>query len=66
MAALAGLAPDGLTPSDKVSDCRLAQKSPAETGLGGRRTEIGHREFALESVPHAPLMNNQKLESWHR
>src|SRR5690242_14377329 len=30
----------------------IPKKSPAEAGLGGRRTEIGHRRSALESVPH--------------
>jgi hypothetical protein len=42
------------------------RKSPAEAGLGGRRTEIGHRRSAFESVPHAPPDNNQKLKSGGR
>ena len=63
-------AKDGAVAGALMIDIRTGQfrfivarrkKSPAEAGLGGRRTEIGHRKSALERVPHAPLITTKSL-----
>jgi hypothetical protein len=37
----------------------IPKKKPAEAGLGGRRTEIGHRRSALQACRTWPRMNKQ-------